>query len=362
MSIGNFSFDETQIDIISGMIDWVRVIDKENKTIYANRKMQEDLGFDIIGQKCFRNINKKEACTDCIVKNTLLNGQISRKEIIINDKVYSATASPVKSKLGEIIGAVEVFRDITYEKELAQSLEIKNTKMSNDINFAKNMQIRMLPTPGIFNDLLINYLYKPSEMLSGDIFDVYKIDHEHTGIYICDVVGHGVTASLLTIFVRQSLRAISKNETNINKIIKELHKTFIALNLDSDKYFSVFFAIFNKKTKEFRYINAGHNSVPIFVRDGDIKMLEAKGYPICNIFDTVNYDANSISLKEKDKLVFYTDGIIETKNEEGQEFGMVRLLKIIKEETNILDVLRNDIEDFSNKQTDDYAVLVVDVI
>ncbi len=356
------SIEGTQINIIGEMIDWVRVIDKNSIVKYANKKMKDDLGNNIEGKKCYEVLGRKEKCSVCVSSYTLETGKISKKEEKIGEKIYNIISSPVKTDKGEIIAAVEVFRDITKEKELAMNLENKNKIMSSDIQFAKNMQERMLPIIGIYNGLMINYLYKPSEMLSGDIFDVYKIDHNHTGIYICDVVGHGVTASLLTIFVRQSLRAISKNETNINKIIGELHKTFLTLNLEADKYFSVFFGIYNNNSNEFKYINAGHNAIPILLRNGNITLLEARGYPISNIFDTVNYDINTVNLQEKDRLILYSDGIIEARNNEGIQFGMDRFLEIVKKEKNILNKIGESVESYTNKQTDDYAVLMMDVV
>lgn len=356
------NIEGTQINIIGEMIDWVRVIDRNCIIKYANKKMKDDLGYDIEGKKCYEVLGKQDRCSICISNNTLDTGEISKKEEVIGNKIYNVISSPVKTDKGEIIAAVEVFRDITKEKELAKNLENKNKRMSSDIQFAKNMQERMLPIIGIYNGLMINYLYKPSEMLSGDIFDVYKIDYNHTGIYICDVVGHGVTASLLTIFVRQSLRTISKNETDINKIIGQLHKTFLSLNLEADKYFSVFFGIYNKNTKEFKYVNAGHNAIPILLRNGEIKLLEARGYPICNIFDTVNYEISTVNLQEKDRLILYSDGIIEARDDKGIEFGMDKLLKIVKEEKDILNKIRENVDKHSNKQTDDYAMLVMDVV
>lgn len=355
---------DDQFEIVDGMIDWVRVIDRDNTVFYANKKMREDLGEDIVGKKCFEVLCRDKKCEYCISQETLTNGTILKKETELNNNTYMVISSPMVDDDGKIIGSVEVFRDITYEKELVKKVNEKNRKMSEDISFARNMQNRMLPPKGMYNSLNIDYLYESSELLSGDFFDVFKIDADNVGIYICDVVGHGVTASLLTIFVRQSLRTIAKAYNNADKIIEELHKTFLSLNLDYDKYFSIFFGIYNKVTHDFQYINAGHNSIPILLRNqnSDIVMLEAKGYPICNIFDVVEYDINHIKLFEGDKLFFYTDGITEAKNEKGQEFGVEKLINIIENSDKVLEKLKLSLENYSNIQKDDYAILVAQLI
>lgn len=356
--------NEDQFSIVDGMIDWVRVIDKENYVFYANKKMKEDLGEDIVGKKCHEVFCSQEKCKDCISDETLNNGSILRKETTINDKTYMVVSSPMYDDIGEIIGSVEVFRDITHERKLAEKVNEKNKKMSDDIAFAINMQKRMLPLKGTYNGVDIDYLYEPSELLSGDFFDVFKIDSDNVGIYMCDIVGHGVTASLLTVFVRQSLRIIARSYGRANRIITELHKTFLSLNLDYDKYFSIFFGIYNKVTHELEFINAGHNSIPILMRgtEKEIIMLKAKGYPICNIFDNVEYDVHNIKLCEGDKLFFYTDGITETKNSAGEEFGQERLMDIIKNSDNILESIKSSLEAYSHVKKDDYAVLMAEII
>jgi len=353
-----------QLSIIDGMIDWVRVIDKNNTVFFANKTMKEDLGEGIIGKKCYEVFCSDKKCDNCISNQTLSNGSIHKKETILNNKTYMVVSSPMKDENDNIIGSVEVFRDITIEKELAKKVNEKNRKMSDDIAFARNMQKRMLPPKGMYNAVSIDYLYESSELLSGDFFDVFKMDADNVGIYICDVVGHGVTAALLTIFVRQSLRTIAKGKNNADKIIEELHRTFLALNLDSDKYFSVFFGIYNKTTHEFQYINAGHNSVPMLLKhdNKELVMLEAKGYPICNIFDNVKYDINTVKLSEHDKLFFYTDGITEARNDLGQEYGVERLIEVINNQDNVLEELKASLDEYSQVQKDDYAILMAEII
>lgn len=351
-----------QIGIVDGMIDWVRVVDKNNRVMYANKKMREDLGEEIIGKKCYDVLCQDKRCDNCISSVTLVDGSIMRKQATFDNKTYMIVSSPLLDDHGYIEGSVEVFRDITKEVILAKEINEKNKKMSDDINFAKNMQKRMLPPKGMYNGLNIDYLYKSSESLSGDFFDVFEIDENNTGIYICDVVGHGVTASLLTIFVRQSLRTIAKGNIGINKIMKELHKTFLSLNLDYDKYFSIFFGIYNKSSHEFTYVNAGHNSVPILIRDNNLEMLRLKGYPIANIFDNVSYDVKTINLKIGDKILLYTDGITEATNNEGVQFGLDNLINVIKSNVNILGNIKSTIDNFSKVHKDDYAVLLAEII
>lgn len=354
--------NESQLGIVDGMIDWVRVVDKNNVVLYANKKMKEDLG-DIVGRRCYDVFCTGKNCENCISRTTIEKGMILKKEASIGNRTFMVVSSPMQDNTGGTVCSVEVFRDITNEKDLAKKINEKNKKMSDDIKFARSMQMRMLPPKGMYNGLSIDYLYESSESLSGDFFDVFKIDEENTGVYICDVVGHGVSASLLTVFVRQSLRTIAKGNMCLNKIMKELHKTFLSLNLDYDKYFSVFLGVYNKTTHDFNYVNAGHNSEPIMLRKNkDITLLNSKGYPIANIFDNVKYDVNNLNLDIGDKLFLYTDGITEAKNEDNQQYGIERLINTINTEGNVLNNLKKSLDDYCKIHKDDYAILMAEII
>jgi len=351
-----------QVSILDSMIDCVRLIDKENNIIHVNESMEKNIGKDTLGMKCYEGIGQKKKCELCVSEKTIQTGKIYRKEEIVNNKIYDVVSSPVHDKDGNIVAVVEVFRDTTKEKKLERSIIEKNKKMTSDIEFATQMQKNMLPSKGIYGNLKIDYEYKPSEMLSGDIFDIYTIDKDNIGIYMCDVVGHGVAASMISMYVKQTMRALSERVLDINKTLQELHRTFLALNFDDDKYFSIFYCIFNKETKTLKYLNAGHNCLPLFIRNDEIEMLEAKGYPICNIFDTVDYEVFELNLKEKDKLIFYTDGIVETKNYSGEDFGIERLKNIIGEVENLPERVLQEIKKFKGKQKDDIAILEIEIL
>jgi sigma-B regulation protein RsbU (phosphoserine phosphatase) len=91
-------------------------------------------------------------------------------------------------------------------------------------------------------------------------------------------------------------------------------------------------------------------------------MLEVKGYPVCNIFDSVEYDTKIIKLNSGDKLFFYTDGITEARNKLGQEYGVEKLVKILKNSENMLEELKYSLDKYSDVQKDDYAILMAEII
>lgn len=356
------SVNSAQFRILDSMIDGIRLLNKYMTVIHTNESIEKNIMAHTIGKKCYEGIGKCEKCRECGADITFETGETVKTYQIINNKHYMVITSPVYDRYNGISAIVEVFRDINKEKELEKSLVEKNEKMNQDIEFAKRMQINMLPLKGIYNDLKIDYYYEPSELLSGDMFDVFKINRNYTGFYICDVVGHGISASMISMYVRQTVRAISKKKTDINDILGELHRTFLALNFDDDKYFSIFYCIFNKNTLTLEYVNAGHNCLPLLKRGDDIKKVEAKGYPICNIFDSVIYEVNRLQMKENDKILLYTDGITEMKDEEGEFLQDEGLVEIFKKHDEIIPNIEQEIKNIGGRSTDDLALLEIKVI
>lgn len=351
-------------EVLDGMVDWVRVIDEKGIIIYANKSMEEALGEDIVGKRCYSVIGKSCACTRCITDTTINTGEVVEKEEIIGDRIYSVKSSPVKDLNGDIYAAVEVFRDVTKERKLEKEIIKKNEKMSKDLSFARTIQKKILPKQGTLGPLNIDYLYFPSEMLSGDIFDINKINDNLIGVYISDVVGHGITASIMTMFIRQAMKSIKYEHLDPSEAISELHQRFLDLNLDTDKYFSIFYGIFDKRNNTFEYVNGGHNCIPLHINSNGIEFLEAKGYPITCLFDTIKYEKKSIKLEKGDKILFYTDGVIETRNEKGELFGFDRLIDIAnKNRDNLLNSIEKSLNEFKYKDIDDdFALLTVELI
>lgn len=353
--------------VLESMVDWVRLVRYDGTILYANKSMKVDIGYDPVGKKCHESVGKEKPCTFCTSKRSIIENEIVKKEELINNRYFSVISSPVINEDGNVLGAVEVLRDITRERKLEIELINQNAKMLKDIKFAEKIQRGILPEKGVYKTLKIDHRYKPAEILSGDLYDIFYVDKDNIGIYICDVAGHGTTASMITMFVRQTMRAIKDDILSPSKVLTKLQSNFGSLNLGADKYFTIFYAIFNVKENRFKYANAGHNCIPIKYNSkdkSDIDMLKIKGLPISKIFDELFYEENEIILDIKDKVLFYTDGIKEVRNIKGEEFGTHGIVDIIKNNNEgNLDMIIESVEEFAwGQQKDDYAILLMEVL
>jgi serine phosphatase RsbU (regulator of sigma subunit) len=153
--------------------------------------------------------------------------------------------------------------------------------------------------------------FLPAEWVSGDIYDVARIDEEHIGFHVTDAVGHAMPAALLTIFLKQALvmRQTIGNEYKIlepSQVIQTLNEKMAAQKLSGYQFATSCYCLLNINSLELTYARAGH-PYPVLIRDGQPQQLEIQG-PLLGIFDQSIYPQQTIQLQPGDKLLIYSDG------------------------------------------------------
>lgn len=356
-------------DIIDGMFDWVRVLDREDNIVYMNKAMREGMKNAAIGLKCYKAVGRDEPCENCISRKAVFDGNPHEKEECIGDRVFSVMSSPVKNDKGEIVAVVEVLRDTTKVKQLQNEILTQNTKLQDDLIMAKRLQCSMLPRQFPEDRISFSFIYNPCEALGGDFLDIFKIDDKHLGLYIADVSGHGVPASLLTVFLRSTL---DKKLLSPAKALNQLYKEFNSNNFSGELYITVFYLIIDLEKMTMTYANAGHNVCPILFNQRDssrFEMIRLPGFPISHWVENPDYKDGYLKLQECDRIFLYTDGIIEIKNSKNEQFGEDRLLALLEkkgEPVSTLNTIFNAAFEFAGltdvtKTMDDITIALLDV-
>lgn len=345
--------------IIDSMQAMVRIVDKDGTIMFANKSMKDKIGLDPIGTSCWslsdKNINQ------CLIDDDYgLAGTIrQRKEIAGN--FYLITSSPIFGEDGKFLARVEVFNDITRELKIQEDLIKSNKSLEDEIKFAGKVQSAILPAKGAHVGLDLDYRYISSSDLSGDIIDCIDIDDRFVGAYVADVVGHGVAASMLTMFIRQTMRYLVTSVTDCRPktVLKDLNKNFSQLDLCLGEYFTIFYVYYDRLLRKLTYANAGHNGIPIWIRGNDCQELYITGSPISPIFTGDDYEQKSIQLEAGDEIILYTDGVTETQNYEKNLYGMDRLKNsLTRNKKSRLDDVILDLDKFRfGEQDDDIALL-----
>ncbi len=317
-------------EIIDGMQDWVRVINTDNRVMFINRSMREALGDKVmIGQKCYESIGRSTPCPNCISRHNFDDLSASKEEII-DGRIFAVTSSPLRNRdTGTIDAVIEVLHDITDLKKLSTELEKQNERLRDDLSMARRLQCSLLPKNQLKTDKIdFSFIYRPCETLGGDFLDIYQIDEEHIGVYIADVSGHGVAASMLTMFLRT---ALDKSLLSPAKALGQLYNYFNKNGFSDELYIAIFYGIINISDYTFTYANAGLNVCPVIFSKDKLQILRAPGIPISNWVEDPDYVEMTLDIKPKDRMFFYTDGIIEIRNSENAQFGEERLVEHLLE-------------------------------
>lgn len=249
-----------------------------------------------------------------------------------------------------------------------------NNRFLTELEYAKNIQQSLLPPNRlVMKNTHFMSEYFPCDRLSGDFYDIYKIDDENIGMYILDVSGHGISAALMTMFCNNYIRSTErlimrfrglKPHKNLANFFEEFNK----MNFPDEMHMVVFFASYNQITKKLTYCSGGMNCIPFVVsEDGSISYLEeSEGFAICNLngIFTPEYKSAVINLKSGDRVLFYTDGLVD--NEKNQVFHQDELEQVFKDSTKMSlrqlnEKLISKIYPQSGKLEDDITYFIMEV-
>jgi sigma-B regulation protein RsbU (phosphoserine phosphatase) len=168
----------------------------------------------------------------------------------------------------------------------------------------------------------------PAREVGGDFFNYFALREDEVAILVGDVSGKGVGAALLMASLQATIRARLGAQTDLASLVEALD-----LEMGSDEplapYYTLFLALLEGKTGRLRYVNAGHNTQFVLRRDGVAERLPSTGRPP-GLYPGGGYEECTVEMKDGDALFLFTDGLVETEDEEGEPFGMARVEALLK--------------------------------
>ena len=203
-----------------------------------------------------------------------------------------------------------------YKNKLAEQLCMTGALVDNlaeQLRLAGLVQQDFLPTQ-LPNSDEVRWAtaFLPAEWVSGDIYNIVRIDEQHVGFYVADVVGHGMPAALLTIFLKQALVMRETIENNYHifspaEVMKNLNVRMAKQKLSGYQFATCCYCLLNIKTLQLTYARAGH-PYPILIRPKEqLQQLEIRG-SLLGIFGQAEYTQETIQLQPGDKFLLYSDG------------------------------------------------------
>ncbi len=202
-------------------------------------------------------------------------------------------------------------------RKIGRHLQYNYEQIDNELLLAGQLQRDFLPKtlPNVPGMSFIT-LMRPYSWVSGDIYDIFRIDENHVGMYVADAVGHGVAAGLLTMFIKQALVAkrVTGNQYRVlsaAEVLEDLNQSMAMHNLPNCQYVTICYAVVNFKTRRAQIARAAHPAPLLVDRDGQIRPVEPDPGCVIGVFSGQQYSQMELDLEAGQKLVLFSDGMEE---------------------------------------------------
>ena len=267
---------------------------------------------------------------------------------------------------------------LTIEKAIKQINYIKAMQkehdqlesIKGDLAVAREIQQAILPR--IFPPFPENAQFfdiaasmKAAKDVGGDFYDFFRIDDDHIGFLVADVSGKGVPAAIFMAVSRTLIRATGIRGVKTSECISYSNNLLVDESVNS-MFVTIFYGIYNVKTGEVSYANAGHNPPYLIKADGSIERLKVCKNIAAGVISDFNYAEDSFFLKHGETLLLFTDGVTEAVDINEKEYGEERLRSLLKGTHHLschqmIEAVKADVKDFVGEaeQSDDITLLAL---
>ena len=267
---------------------------------------------------------------------------------------------------------------ITIEKAVEQIDYIRQAQQEHDqleslkTDLAVAAEIQQAILPRIFppfpeNDAEMELAARmtPAKDVGGDFYDFFRIDDDRIGLVMADVSGKGIPAAIFMAVSRTLIRTVGLQGIMPGECMTKSNELLSKESIDC-MFVTVFYAIYNIRTGEFVYCNAGHNSPVIVKSNGKVEMLPVSENCMVGAVEGVTYSNTQARLEIGDTLLMYTDGVNEAMNEAFEEYGDERMMRLLATQSGndcqtIIDQQLADVKAFAGNaaQSDDITLMAL---
>jgi sigma-B regulation protein RsbU (phosphoserine phosphatase) len=255
-------------------------------------------------------------------------------------------------------------------KKLNHELQVAQARIRADLDHARTIQLGLLPQDlpgeGVFSAAA---RYIPADAVGGDYYDVFKITDTVYGIVVADVSGHGISSALIMAMVKALLKTHAPAQRSPQKTLEIINQTFLT-EIKTDNFVTIFYAILDGPAHKLWYTSAGHCPV-LFLEKSSRRSerIKADGLFLGIFPDMILKETCHSFVPGNERLVLYTDGLTEAKNDADDMFEIDRLEKaalasLDRPPQDAVQSILNDQREFSGKKQvndDDITLLVIDL-
>jgi len=249
---------------------------------------------------------------------------------------------------------------------LYEQLAKEEARLERDLQAAKRIQgalLRPVPTEDYGLDMAARYL--SAREVCGDLYEFLRYGPQQLGIALGDVSGKGTAAALYGAVAIGIMRSLAPQKLQPAEMLRQMNQLVGERRIEG-RFMTACFGTWQRNRQKLRVANAGQ-SQPLLYKDGRCGKIELTGFPL-GIFEDVTYDEWGVTLASGNILVFHSDGLAESSNNEGQFFGSTRLQNLVEKHhessaTEIADAILREVDWFTQSAplSDDRTLVIVKV-
>ena len=251
------------------------------------------------------------------------------------------------------------------QQRLEQEMR-ERERIEQELRVARSIQHASLPEEvPTLEGWQINPFYQPAREVGGDFYDFHLLSEGRLGVVVGDATGKGVPAALVmsTTCGMLQLAARALDSPSPGEVLAQVNETLVA-RIPSNMFVTCFYAVLDPEDGTLRYANAGHDPPYMRRSNDDADELRARGMPL-GLMAGMEYEEQGTSLNEGESVLFYSDGLVEALDPEGEMFGFPRLRALVDrhgEERALGDSLMEELYSFVGEgweQEDDITLLTL---
>ncbi|MFE6795632.1 SpoIIE family protein phosphatase [Paenibacillus chitinolyticus] len=262
----------------------------------------------------------------------------------------------------ELVARIKSALRLKYEKDWHKE---NDKRIRSELQLAKNVQSSVLSLPIETEKIRIEAYYNPSYELAGDLYNWYPIDEDRYGVMLLDIMGHGISSSLVCMFISSVLRDTITKFVTPELVIAELNRYMNRLHNDQNHlnyYFTAIYMLVDTKNKTIDYVNAGHPPGFLMNDSGEAIPL-ANGTCAVGFFEEMDIKPGRITYTGKSRILLYTDGLLEEIEEAETELP-TRLITAVQQKGDVgLHAVVDELldEEVQNNHMDDICLIWIDI-